>query len=91
MRQLVDDIRKAVSKYKDVFVHDKDSWMERGESIGKESLCTITAEGELYHILNGNNRPKANDMTEHKLDDIARRHGCYIEQGNSWSWPFYTI
>jgi hypothetical protein len=48
----------------------------------------LAAEGELYNIMNGHYKGKANDNVRNRLHKIAEKHGYYIEQGYHWSWHF---
>lgn len=89
MNKLVSDVNALVGNYIDTHVYNLDDWELRGESVGNGSLCTIVAEGELYHLLNGYRRATKRDVSYEKLDKLAAKYGCYVEQGFAWSWHFY--
>lgn len=89
--ELKKDIQSEIVEYIDVNVYDCESWKKRNESIGSSSVCTLVAEGKLNHILNGYIKPSGKDLTLEILQKIAKKHGCYVEQGYAWSWHFYPI
>ena len=89
--ELKKDIQSEIVEYIDVNVYDCESWKKRNESIGYSSVCTLVAEGKLNHILNGYIKPSGKDLTLEILQKIAKKHGCYVEQGYAWSWHFYPI
>lgn len=76
-------VDKFVSKYIDTKTYTADQWAEKEKDMAFGEVVFI-AEGELYHLLNGNRGKKEWDA----LDKIADKHGCYIEQGFHWSWHF---
>lgn len=88
-KTLLTELQNATKHYLDVRVYDQEAWAGRGETIGRGSVLTLVAEGTLNHILNGHFRPTNFDLSNKKLDKLANKYGCYVEQGFSWSWHFY--
>ena len=87
---LVEDLRRMVKSLHSTNVHDSESWYERGETMGRGAVATITTEGELYEAINFHRGLKAYNKASEQLDAIAARHGCWWELGYAWSIHFYT-
>ena len=91
LKELKSELKGKVSRYIDTRVYDETEWAERGESVGRGSSLTLISEGELNHLLNGHARAFPGDLTGQGLQELAGRHGYYVEQGFSWSWHFYPV
>lgn len=84
--KLYEDVKKFISKYIDTAVYTKEQW-EKKESTMRFGEVVFIAEGDLYHALNGRHGQKERE----KINKIAAKHNCYIEQGFHWSWHFCSL
>ena len=88
---LLSDVKKFASKFIDTWVYTSKEWCKKESSAPYYLLAggvVLAAEGELYNIMNGHYKGKANDNVRTRLHKIAEKHGYYIEQGYHWSWHF---
>lgn len=69
-------------------IRSREEWDAREETMGIECLLHLTSEGELYNLCNyGWETGQDTEL----LDNFAKHHGWFVEQGYSWSWHFMPL
>jgi hypothetical protein len=69
----------------DMGFYSHDAWIYRGETYGKDSEFTITAEGAPLYVLYYDGDSKA--LVE--FENLVLRYGFRFEMGYHWSFHFY--
>lgn len=85
---LIDDVKTFAKKFIDTAIYTSIEWEVKEQGNYSFGDIILVAEGELNHVLNGYT---VNKSALNKLNDIAKKHGYYIEQGYSWSWHFVKL
>ena len=85
---LIDDVKTFAKKFIDTGIYNSVEWHIKEQGNYSFGDIILVAEGELNHVLNGYT---VNKSPLNKLNDIAKKHGYYIEQGYSWSWHFVKL
>lgn len=85
---LIDDVKTFAKKFIDTAIYTSVEWEAKEQGNYSFGDIILVAEGELNHVLNGYT---VNKSPLNKLNDIAKKHGYYIEQGYSWSWHFVKL
>lgn len=74
--------------FDDATIRSQEEWTDRKETMAVEFCLHLTSEGALYHLVNYG---WETDQDTEILDDFARHHGWFVEQGYSWSWHFMPL
>jgi hypothetical protein len=69
----------------DAHVYTQAEWRKRGEKYGNEAPISITTEGELNGILNGEFSGKEAERAIKEFDKFLKSRGLYWDLGYSWS------
>lgn len=89
--QLLKEVKALLAEHLpdggDVSFYGKEAWKKKEGEDGVGSGCELAfiSEGSLYHLLNG----RGGQMLFGKIQELAKRHGMYMDQGFHWSWHFF--